>query len=166
MKIKIVLLVLIMTMSLKAQSIVTLGTGTSIEVLAGADFCADSIGGSGTISGAGTICGNPVTAVEQIVSTELPSRFDISQNYPNPFNPSTMIKFQLPKASFVIVKIYDAIGREVGKLSDEEHSAGYYTLIFDGSSLAAGVYFYRIEARDISGESAPFIKTLKMALIK
>jgi hypothetical protein len=61
MRLKILLLLLWITAAMNAQSIITLGSGTSIEVQTGADFCADSIDGSGTISGTGTLCGNPAT---------------------------------------------------------------------------------------------------------
>jgi hypothetical protein len=165
MKTKIAILALMMTSGLVAQSIITLGTGTSIEVQAGADLCADSIGGSGTLSGAGTICGDLV-AVEQTPSEQLPTRFDMGQNYPNPFNPTTIITFQLPKASFVTIRLYDALGREVDKLYDAEQGPGYYSVRLNGTRLAAGIYFYKIDAREISGQGGIFTKTLKMALIK
>ena len=166
MKTKIILLALITTIGLKAQSIVTLGTGTSLEIQTGADFCADSINGSGTISGTGTLYGEPATEVEQAPTALIPTQFDMSQNYPNPFNPTTKITFQLPKASRVSIRLYDVLGREVNRLFESERPAGYYTATMDGANLAAGVYFYRIEAHAVSGETGVFIKTLKMALIK
>ncbi len=166
MKTKIFFVVLMAAVTLKAQqSVVILGTGTSLDVQPGADFCADSIGGSGILAGGGTICGQPVTFVDKLPSDLLPTRYDMGQNYPNPFNPTTVIKFQLPKTSHVVIRIYDAIGREVGKLFDADQSAGFYTVTLDGNALSTGVYFYRIEAHEISGHGA-FIKTLKMVLIK
>ena len=72
-------------------------------------------------------------------------KFEI-ENYPNPFNPSTMIRYALPVGSHVTIKIYDALGREVSTLVNEDESAGYHKVVFDASRLASGVYFYRITA--------------------
>jgi hypothetical protein len=166
MKTKIILLALMVTVSLKAQSIITLGAGTSIEVQTGANLCADSINGSGLLFGDGTFCGGAITVVEKISSAELPTRFDMNQNYPNPFNPTTVITFQLPKASFVIIRLYDALGREIQTLYEAEQGSGYYSVRVSGTRLSAGVYFYKIDAREVSGQAGIFSKTLKMALIK
>ncbi len=167
MKIKILLSLLLTTLGLKAQqSIVTLGTGTSLEIQAGADFCADSIERTGALFGAGTICSGAITGVERTPTANIPTLYDMSQNYPNPFNPVTYIKFDLPKTSHVTIRLYDAIGREAGRLVDAEQPAGFYTIMLNGSKLASGIYFYRIEAKDLSGQGGIFIKTLKMALIK
>jgi hypothetical protein len=77
---------------------------------------------------------------------ELPSTFRLRQNYPNPFNPSTTIKFELPKSSVVRLSVYDLLGREVSVLVNERTDAGVYEVKFDGSALASGVYFYRMQA--------------------
>ena len=68
--------------------------------------------------------------------------FSLYQNYPNPFNPSTKIKFVIPKSSFVNLKVYDVLGREVATLVNEEKSVGEYEVEFDGSELSSGIYFY------------------------
>lgn len=70
----------------------------------------------------------------------------LAQNYPNPFNPTTTIEFFLPNAQNVSLKVYDAFGREVAVLiKNEFYPAGGQKLIFDGTALSSGVYFYRLE---------------------
>src|ERR1039458_9883562 len=74
----------------------------------------------------------------------------LNQNSPNPFNPTTVISFNLPTTQIVQVKVYDVLGREVGTLVDETLKAGSHSLMFDGSRLASGVYFYRLSAGSFS----------------
>ncbi len=75
--------------------------------------------------------------------------FRLEQNYPNPFNPATSIIYQIPYAGYITLKIYDALGREVTTLVNEQKPAGKHEVIFDASSaaggLSSGVYFYTIE---------------------
>jgi hypothetical protein len=78
------------------------------------------------------------------VSNELPDNFFLSQNYPNPFNPQTKIKFDVPKASFTSLIIYDLLGREVTTLVNEVLKPGTYEADWDGSNYSSGVYFYKI----------------------
>ena len=70
--------------------------------------------------------------------------FELKQNYPNPFNPSTEIKFALPSADFVTLKVFDITGREVAVLVNRKMQQGIHTVSFDGGKLSSGVYFYRI----------------------
>jgi len=93
----------------------------------------------------------------------VPKDYNISQNYPNPFNPATKIDIDLPFDSKVNLKIYDLSGREVKTLMNEIKQAGYYTVEFNASSIASGVYFYRIIAE---GKGQKFVMTKKMAMIK
>lgn len=93
------------------------------------------------------------------ISSEIPGEFKLENNYPNPFNPETTIKYQLPKAAFVSIKLYDITGREVARLVNQRHEAGYYDYRFNGASLSSGVYFYRIEADQ-------FTDIKRMVLIK
>ena len=80
------------------------------------------------------------------VAIEVPRVFSLSQNYPNPFNPSTTIGFTLPDDGKVMLKIYDVLGREVKTLVNEEMKAGeYHQVVFDGTSLASGMYFARLQ---------------------
>ncbi len=85
--------------------------------------------------------------------------FNLLQNYPNPFNPSTTISWQMPVNSFVSLKVYDALGKEVAVLVNEEKPAGTYELEFSANGLPSGVYFYRLQAGD-------FIETRQMILMK
>ncbi len=62
------------------------------------------------------------------LTDNIPLRFSLQQNYPNPFNPSTTIEFSLPKPSFVTLKVYDVLGKEITELINEEKPAGMYIL--------------------------------------
>ncbi|MBI5059952.1 DUF2961 domain-containing protein [candidate division KSB1 bacterium] len=77
---------------------------------------------------------------------ELPGRFTLEQNYPNPFNPSTQFSFTVPRASDVRIVVYDLLGRQVELLADRHYHPGEYTLTWDASALASGLYFVRLEA--------------------
>ncbi len=90
---------------------------------------------------------------------EIPLRFALEQNYPNPFNPFTKIKYQLPKAGFVKLTVFDALGKIVKVLVNENKSAGVFEDSFDASNLATGVYFYKLQSGD-------FTDIKKMMLIK
>jgi len=82
-------------------------------------------------------------------------KFSIAQNYPNPFNPSTTIKYQLPEISFVVIKVFDILGREVATLVNEEKPAGSYEVVFNAAQvsrpeIASGIYFYQLQAGNYS----------------
>ncbi|MBI2428903.1 MAG: T9SS type A sorting domain-containing protein [Ignavibacteriales bacterium] len=79
-----------------------------------------------------------------------PSDYALDQNYPNPFNPNTTISYSLPKDGIVVIKIYDALGREVRTLVNEFKSTGRYTADFDASRLASGIYIYKLVSGDYS----------------
>ncbi|MDP1677118.1 MAG: T9SS type A sorting domain-containing protein [Bacteroidota bacterium] len=91
--------------------------------------------------------------------TVLPDRFSLEQNYPNPFNPTTVIRYQIPAANYVSLKIFDAIGREMALLVNEEKERGSYEVSFDASNLSSGMYFARLQ----SGNQ---IQMKKMLLLK
>ena len=78
--------------------------------------------------------------------SSLPAGFYLSQNYPNPFNPSTRITYSIPTNSKVIIKVYDATGKEVTTLENSERTAGTYVVLFNAKQLASGVYYYRLTA--------------------
>ncbi len=77
---------------------------------------------------------------------ETPTDYSISQNYPNPFNPTTTINYTLPENEFVTIKVYNIIGETVAVLVNEEKPIGKYSVNFNASNLASGIYIYRIEA--------------------
>ena len=101
-----------------------------------------------------------ITSVSEIiVSTNVPEKYNLYQNYPNPFNPSTKIKYDVPVQGSVKLTVFDQLGREVAQLVNGTKSAGSYLVEFDGSSLASGIYLYKLETRDNT-------ITKKMTLIK
>lgn len=110
----------------------------------------------------GSIAAN-IQAVEFKMGVPIPGDYSLDQNYPNPFNPETMIKYQLPKAGKVVLKIYNTLGHEVRALVNEEKEAGYHEIRWDGRDdrgvlVSSGVYIYRIQAGD-------FVSIRKMLLL-
>jgi len=93
------------------------------------------------------------------INAELPNKFALSQNYPNPFNPTTKIKFGLPNSSFAKLVVYDALGREVETLVNEQLNAGTYEAVWSADKFSSGVYYYKLTSGDFS-------QTNKMILIK
>ncbi|HPF71630.1 MAG TPA: PKD domain-containing protein, partial [Candidatus Krumholzibacteria bacterium] len=94
------------------------------------------------VAGAVTVTANPLSAVPNRV----PSGFGLAQNYPNPFNPSTTIAFALTQAGPVRLEIYDAAGRRVAVLVDEERAAGEHSVVWQPRNLPSGLYFARMAA--------------------
>ncbi|MCH7496519.1 MAG: T9SS type A sorting domain-containing protein, partial [Candidatus Marinimicrobia bacterium] len=88
-----------------------------------------------------------------------PRSYRLAQNYPNPFNPVTTLRFDLPQAGQMTLVIYDLLGQEVRRWDILFQSAGYHQVIWDASSVASGVYLYRLEAGD-------FVQTRKMLLLR
>lgn len=89
----------------------------------------------------------------------VPDAFQLFQNYPNPFNPSTTISFSLPSKSFVTLKIFDLLGREVATIVSDEMSAGSYSKQWNAGNMSSGVYLYRLRAVN-------FTETKKLVLLK
>jgi hypothetical protein len=79
-----------------------------------------------------------------------PVQFALRQNYPNPFNPSTIISFDLPLKSFVSLKVFDLMGREVTTIVSEEMSAGSYSKQWNAAHMSSGIYYYRLQARQVT----------------
>jgi hypothetical protein len=100
----------------------------------------------------------PPIGIHNIGST-VPKAYSLNQNYPNPFNPSTKIRFDLPKNSFVTLKVYDITGRLVSTLLNENLAAGTKEYDWNAINMPSGVYFYTIKAGD-------FTQTKKMILVK
>ncbi len=99
------------------------------------------------------------TAVEEENNPAAIINFDLQQNYPNPFNPTTQISFSIAEQSQVSLKIYNALGKEIATLVNDIKDAGVHEVNFDGSGLASGVYFYKLQ-------TGKFTQTRKMILIK
>jgi hypothetical protein len=104
------------------------------------------------------IGGWPYTGVDE-TDNRIPAKFSLSQNYPNPFNPSTSIKYDLPTAAKVSIKVFNILGQEVMVLKDGLEHAGFHEVTFANQSLPSGIYFYRM----IAGN---FVDTKKMILMK
>ena len=99
-----------------------------------------------------------ILKVEKMEGT-LPTDFSLSQNFPNPFNPTTKITFSVKHAGLSTVKVYDLLGREIATVLNENLAAGNYTIEWNGTNLASGVYFYQMRSGD-------FVATQKMILQK
>ena len=84
------------------------------------------------------------------VNIGIPGKFDLLQNYPNPFNPSTIISYDLPYDVNLTLKIFDISGREVSTLVNEFQTAGYYSINFNSSNLASGIYIYNLTANGLT----------------
>ncbi|MBI4428370.1 MAG: 5'-nucleotidase C-terminal domain-containing protein [Ignavibacteriales bacterium] len=94
-----------------------------------------------------------------LATNDIPAAFELHQNYPNPFNPSTIIMYDLSERAHVVLKVYDLLGREIATLVDGIQDIGSRSVRFDASKLAAGVYFYRLNAGSI-------VQTKRMLLLK
>ncbi len=113
---------------------------------------------------------------QTLEDANVPSKFSLSQNYPNPFNPTTNFQFSISKLQFVSLKIYDAAGREVATLVNEQKAAGTYSVQWNASGFASGVYFARMTALQTEGlpdyvvqaggQAGSFTTTKKIILMK
>ncbi len=92
-------------------------------------------------------------------ANSIPEKSALYQNYPNPFNPVTSIKFDLPKSTFVTLKVYDMLGKEAAVLINEEREAGSYNVNWNATEYPSGVYFYTIETKGFS-------ETKRMVILK
>jgi hypothetical protein len=113
---------------------------------------------------AGTSSGVWVTTPPSEVMVEgessLPSAFSLKQNYPNPFNPSTRIRFEIPENSIVHLTIFNILGKQVAEIAKGEFLPGVYSIEWNGSSLASGIYFLKMNAQSISGKIYSAVKKL------
>ncbi|HEY9165762.1 MAG TPA: T9SS type A sorting domain-containing protein [Candidatus Kryptonia bacterium] len=92
----------------------------------------------------------PLLAIREVPNKVVPSNYTLGQNYPNPFNPATQINYSVPQKSYVTLKIFNVLGQEVATVFSGVLTAGNYVATFDGSKLASGVYFYRLQAGSVS----------------
>lgn len=95
--------------------------------------------------------------IEVVVGS--PSQFSLGQNFPNPFNPTTVIPFDLPEKSSIKLTLYNLLGEAVQVISSGEFSAGHNQVSFNASRLAAGLYFYKLEAKN-------FVAMKKLLILK
>jgi hypothetical protein len=98
-------------------------------------------------------------ASESDVASAVVKSFELGQNYPNPFNPSTMIRYALPSKARANLTVFNSLGQVVKELVNENEEAGYHEVRFDGTGLASGVYFYRLQA-------GSFVDTKRLTLLK
>ena len=118
---------------------------------------------AGTAGGGVFISVQPTTSVREIAG-EIPLTYTLEQNYPNPFNPETEIHFQLPEASHVVLRIFNALGQEIRTLVDAQYKADFHSVRWDGKdnngkAVSSGIYLYRLEAAD-------FFQVKKMTLLR
>ncbi len=118
--------------------------------------CASNSSGTSPYSNTIIVTTN-VTGVDDMLT--LPTSFDLSQNYPNPFNPTTTIQYQIPKETFVSIKVYNVIGSEISTLVNSMKSPGTYEVRFNAGQLTSGIYIYKIQA-------GQFSQMKKMVLVK
>jgi lysophospholipase L1-like esterase len=106
-----------------------------------------------------TVINPSTTDVEGSLEKYVPQEYTLSQNYPNPFNPETNISFSIPSQSYVTLKVFDPLGREVATLVSEELPEGDYTRQWNAMNISSGIYFYRLQA-------GSFIETKKLILLR
>jgi hypothetical protein len=110
------------------------------------------------------------TGVEEHVETT-PENFELSQNYPNPFNPVTTVNYSLRLPSYVSLRVYDMLGREVKTLMNDRQPAGRHEVLWNGTNdagvnLASGVYLYRMVASPADGKGGDFVDTKRLIMLK
>jgi subtilisin family serine protease len=117
-----------------------------------------------TVSGGRLNVYNSILLIQGLTGTEIiagtiPGEYQLYQNYPNPFNPATLIKYNIPEAAFVTLKVFDALGREAKVLVNQEMKPGRYDIIWNAKDYPSGLYFYKLSAGNYS-------ETKKMILVK
>ncbi len=93
------------------------------------------------------------------ISSSIPQSFKLYNNYPNPFNPTTIINFDVPKQGSLKLKIYNTLGELISTIVDQTFSPGTYSVDFDGTNLATGIYFYSLESESV-------LQVKRMVLVK
>lgn len=106
-----------------------------------------------------------VTGIEN-TSTEAANSFELMQNYPNPFNPLTHIEYRLAASSFVVLEIFDLLGKKVSVPVNSFQEAGNYNVTINAENLASGIYYYRLTAANDKNRGSAFQKTEKMILLR
>jgi photosystem II stability/assembly factor-like uncharacterized protein len=100
----------------------------------------------------GTMYRSKISTITDVIESKsgVPGTFMLSQNYPNPFNPQTIIEFELNNYSFVTLKVYDCLGKEISTLANGYYKPGNYKAKFNALNLSSGVYFYRLTTGSFS----------------
>lgn len=101
----------------------------------------------------------------------LPEEYLLGQNYPNPFNPNTVINYQLPRSSRVVLRIHNLLGQEVRTLVEGDEPGGFKEVEWNstdngGNDLPSGVYFYRLDATSLDGPNYYYSQIRKMLLVR
>ena len=100
-----------------------------------------------------------------ILEATVPLTFGLYQNYPNPFNPVTSVRFDLPEAASVTMKVFNVFGQEVlASMNNQQMQEGQHAIQIDGGNLASGTYFYRVTANGNTGQVYQSVK--RMILLK
>jgi len=95
-----------------------------------------------------------IKAPTDVVTDELPKSFSLEQNYPNPFNPATTINYSLPEPGNVVIKVYDILGREVAELVNERKDSGKFSVAFNASRFASGLYVCTMQVNNYFASKA------------
>jgi len=126
--------------------------GAKLQSAVGQNFVGLARQGNTVVTGgflADTIFRSVVVSVAEN-KEDVPLTYGLKQNYPNPFNPTTIIRYQLPLQSYVTLKVFDILGRDVATLLNEVKQPGTYTVQWHASGVASGVYFCRLQAGQFS----------------
>ncbi|MDA0986787.1 MAG: N-acetylmuramoyl-L-alanine amidase [Bacteroidetes bacterium] len=100
------------------------------------------------------------------LDNSIPLKFVLNQNYPNPFNPTTVIRFGIPNESNVRITIFNSLGQQVDEVVNERLNASFYEVNWNALNKPTGLYFYKIEAVDVTNPNNIFTQTKKMMLVK
>ena len=140
----------------------------------GASDAADPVtpvgsGSSMTIAGTGATGASNLandTQLEPTSRNPKPANYILEQNHPNPFNPTTQIGYGLPVDAYVTLRVYNEIGQLVSELVNGNQSAGYKSVEFDARAVSSGIYFYKLDAVDLTNTTNVFSKVTEMLLMK
>lgn len=114
---------------------------------------------SAFVAGLKYVFNNFATGIEDTLST-VPRKYQLGQNYPNPFNPTTKISYSISEPNFVVLKIYDMLGREIYTLISKHQAASIYNIDFNAAELPSGIYLYKLQVGN------KFSEIKKMLLLK
>ena len=140
------------------QTWTDLSSGLTILRAAALAITPDGFIYAGTFGGAVLKSRQSTTSV-QWTESNIPSSFALWQNFPNPFNPTTRIRFNVPRATFTRLSIFEPLGREVATLLEAELNLGTYDVDWNARGFATGVYYYRLQA-------GSFVETKKLILLR